>query len=354
MSTGLSVDVNPPKKEEPTVWIDIFGPELFGPDDGGEEAGGGDGNGGDGSGGDGEGSSPSDGPHGYDEYDEPPEPDDGSEGLEDWPEEPDSGPRGESPRPPLPRPPLPCPDERISERLGVPSGENRDELHGFDDAFEGELGERFRENVIRAARENHISPALLAMILLAEHGRSVYLSRGAVENAAVGLDHWDSQARIIELETGRIFRTTIVRDASNPYCTIPPGETECHFINERGVDTGRLHAFGSGANAASAVGAWTAVLIDRLVDRVNLFGWVGLSEEAQWALIRLSYNPGMNDPLALAQMMVDDVNEGRDPLARLPHEGPGGPEHPLRAATIRAAQALHLANTIFDLNIPCP
>jgi hypothetical protein len=66
-----------------------------------------------------------------------------------------------------------CSDRNISRLLGVPIGRGRDELHGFDGAFRGPTGARLRTNVIRAAKEFSLPPALLAVNGLSETYRTL-------------------------------------------------------------------------------------------------------------------------------------------------------------------------------------
>jgi hypothetical protein len=246
--------------------------------------------------------------------------------------------------------PGPCGDAAISRILGVPLGRSRNQLGGFDRALTDRSGPRFLTMVVRAANEFTISPALLAVNALAETGRDDYF--GAVDTAQIGLDHWERHRREIQRRLGRTFRTSIVTDPTNPNCTMIGGE--CHFRNERGRLTGRIYQFASAQEGLRAMAAHLRVLEQTLTDKTGgLFGWVGIPEPLQWSLVRLSYNPGKNNPGELAQRALADVDAGRDPRRNFPLRGPGDGKHPFRASVIRAAQAWHLANTVFARPLPC-
>jgi hypothetical protein len=249
--------------------------------------------------------------------------------------------------------PQPCSEGDIAWLLGVPLGTGRNELQGFDQAFAGTTGARFRDLIVRAANEFSLHPAILAVNALAETDRAFYMRRGPVSNVLIGLDHWDEQRQQVRRRLGVTFTTSIIVDPGFPNCTIVGGV--CHFINERGNDTGRMHLFRSGRDGLRAMAAWLRVLEGRLIDSVgNLFGWVGISEPLRMALIRLSYNPGRNNPRELAQRTLATVEAGGDPRRHFPLTGAGGTSSPLRTSVIRAAQAWHLANTVVGAEIPCP
>jgi hypothetical protein len=246
-----------------------------------------------------------------------------------------------------------CDDADISRVFGVPRGTHRDELLGFDSAFAGPTGGHFRDMIVRAANEFRIHPALLAVSALAETGgRGNWLRSGGIDNVLIGLDFWDQQRNTIRNQLRKTFPARLITDPRSPDCTIVGGE--CHFVNERGRDTGRMHMFPSGQDGLRAMAAWSSILERRLIDATGgLSRWIVIPISLQWALTRLSYNPGRNNPRKLARRTLADVDAGRDPLRNFPRTGPGGSHHPVRASVIRAAQALHLANIVFGSNVPC-
>jgi hypothetical protein len=252
------------------------------------------------------------------------------------------------------RPGQACSDRDISRLLGVPLGDRRNELRGFDQVFAGPVGARFRDLVVQTAREFSLHPAVLAVNAMAEiQRRDPYLRPNPVSNAQVGVDWWDRQRHEVRRVLGITIPTQSIRDPGFLDCTIVGGV--CHFINEQHNDTGPMHLFRSGRDGLRAMAAWLSVLERRLIDSVGgLFGWVGIPEPLRIALIRVSYNPGRNRPLEIAKRSLASVDAGQDPRRNFPLQGAASTSHPLRTSVIRAAQAWHLANTVLGPPIPCP
>lgn len=267
----------------------------------------------------------------------------------------------------------PCSDADISRIFGVPQGTGRFKLQGFDSAFDGRKGERFRDMIVSVANEFGIHPAFLAANALAEDDSRddwLRLSPGGIDNIEAGLDFWDEFRRTIKGQLGLTFKTTI-RPLTDPRCTDVGGE--CHFIRREkkkksgeieATDTGRIHRFATGEDGLRAMAAYLSVLEGKLIRALampqrlpsglmtkipGIFGWIAIPEPLQWALMRISYNTGLTP--GLAQRTAKAVDKGRDPLKNFPLKGPvfdseGNPCCARRRAIHHVAKALHLANTV--------
>jgi hypothetical protein len=236
--------------------------------------------------------------------------------------------------------PQPCADEVLARDFGLQLEGGRNTLRGFDQNFVGDAGRAFRDRITRIAAMVGVDPGVLAVNALAEIGRSTWMRRGPVENPEVGLDYWHTLRhrvlRAVPAVRGRI-RSAIVRDATgNPV----------HFTNERGVDTGPRYAFRTGQDALLAMASTLAYLQRRLRTSVRAGVYQALHPAVKFAAIRASYNAGFSR----GREMIQRAAEGRDPLIR---SGDAGPRRPIRTATLRAGQAIHLSQQVFGNVIPC-
>jgi hypothetical protein len=255
-----------------------------------------------------------------------------------------------------------CSDTEIVRRFGVRRGTTRSELFGFDRQFAGADGRRLRDIVIRAARRADIHPALLAVNVLSEEDdRRVWLSPGRMENIRAGLDFWHEQRRRVARQVGVNLSTTIRRTPACRNIGLVPGEIvdaqgRCVFVNERtrtfprGRPTGPVHVFASPTDAMTAMAGWLRVLETQLGQAVGASAWDAFPEPFRHAVTRYAYNPGPRPAMRLTRRAARSQAAGRDPIALLPRRGDG----PQRRATIRAAQAMHLSNTVFGQSMPCP
>lgn len=246
------------------------------------------------------------------------------------------------PAPPAPAPAGgPCSDADIARALGIRADTTRDGLFGFDLEFAGANGTTFRDRVRDVARDVGLDPGLLATNLLAEiQRRATWLSTGPVESQQVGVDYWHEERPKIRaaVPAARGISDSIVTDAA--------GQPR-HFINEVGNDTGPIYRFATGRDgmlALAAAVAWRevrlrAVLATGVYDR--------LPATVRFAGVRLAFNAGFSR----GRRLVETAAKGTDPLIR---SGPGGPGRPVRAATIRAGQALHLSQSVFGNVFDCP
>jgi hypothetical protein len=99
-----------------------------------------------------------------------------------------------------------------------------------------------------------------------------------------------------------------------------------------------------------------------LPDRFRV--WQRLAPPLQWALVRLSFKGDFASAQRILQRCVRDIKRRRNPLCNFPRRQESTP---IREAVIRAAQALHLANTLWlttpggkrvgklvERSVPCP
>ena len=249
-----------------------------------------------------------------------------------------------------PPPPPPCSDPNISRLLGAPRGRDRNELEGFDNQFRGTTGAEFAALIQRVADATGLNPGFLASNVLAETGNnSAWTAGGPLDNAQIGLDFWHSQRRY----AGEGVTDYVITDPAHTDCTIVAGV--CHFFNENGVDTGVMYGFPTADMALRAMANYLNHLESQLRDHVGPMNWDRLPDAVRFAITRLAYNPGRNDPYAAAQRAVAAQMAGRNPLGTIPTSGPIlGSMTPFRTSVVRAAQAMHLSNTVFNEPLPCP
>jgi hypothetical protein len=246
--------------------------------------------------------------------------------------------------------PPPCSDREIIRRLRVRPGRGRNQLHGFDAQFDGPAGRRLRDMVVRAARRVRIHPALLAVNALAEkQDRTVWLAPGPIANTVVGLDFWDEHRRAVTRRLRLNIPTTVQRAPCLPGERVD-AQGRCIFVNEQGRPTAPIHEFRSVRDAMMAMAARLRVLELELGDAAGRDAWSAFPEAVRHALTRYAYNRGPIPARALARRAARAQAAGRNPTRILPPPGGG----PLRIATIRAAQAMHLGNRVFGRAIPCP
>jgi hypothetical protein len=234
-----------------------------------------------------------------------------------------------------------CSDADIAKALGIDLNTTRNGLFGFDSAFRGRTGAAFAAQVDKTARRVGLDPGLLATNLLAEiQDPATWMKAGPIQSHEVGVDYWDEERPRIRkaVPAAKTIKEKIVRDASGQ---------PLHFINEAGNDTGPIHEFATGADGMLALSCSVAFRDARLRDSLRAGVYDRLPLAVRFAAIRLALNAGLSP----ARRMVKDAAAGRDPLVR---KGPVGPSHPVRTASLRAGQAIHLSCTVFHNVLGCP
>ncbi len=229
----------------------------------------------------------------------------------------------------------PCSDERLRDQHGVPEGgPKRERLDGFDSAFAGRDGARFRNLVETIAAEAGISPGMLAVNALTERDtRGDWLSADPVTTWEAGVDDWVGLDKAIRSR---------VPEAPQ----IPVTDTGEVFENELGRQM-PARAFANGRDALRAM-AWTLRYAEVRMTEDGWAGYGNLSAGQRFTLDRFAFNRG----IPAAVNLVKDA--GASGQSVLKDSGTIHPSHPQRSATVRGAQAIHLANTVFGEGASCP
>lgn len=242
---------------------------------------------------------------------------------------------------PLPPPRIVCcTDREVAKAFGIPLNSQRNGLYGFDAAFSTSNGKAFADLVRRVAQQVDLNPGLLAANALAEvQSPAFWLQAGPVRNDEVGVDYWDEERSKIRaaVPAALLIRDRTVRNASGN--TIP-------FRNEQGNNTGPKHEFATGPDGLLALASAIAWRQKRLRASLAPGRFDALSTPVRFTALRIGFNPGMKFGLRF----VRNAAAGRRVLVR---QGPAGPHHGYRAATIRAGQAIHLSCKVFGLPQSC-
>jgi hypothetical protein len=223
-----------------------------------------------------------------------------------------------------------CSDEQLRDLHGVPGdSDKRNRIDGFDQHFSGKNGARFRNLVETVAAEAGVSPGLLAVNALSERTTaSKWLTADPVQTQESGVDDWDSLAGDI-------------RSKLPGAPDIAVSDTGEVFENEQGRDI-PIVEFANGRDALRAM-AWTLRYAEVRMTEDGAASFAGLPPNERYSLQRFAFNRGI--PGA-----VDLVKSGDDVLVK---DGEIGPNHPQRTATVRGAQAVHLANAVFGEGASC-
>ena len=222
-----------------------------------------------------------------------------------------------------------CSDEQLRDLHGVPGGgDKRNRIDVFDQQFSGKNGARFRNLVETVAAEAGVSPGLLAVNALSERSSAAkWLTADPVQTQESGVDDWGTLAGDIGSK---------LPDAPD----IPVTDTGEVFTNEQGRDIPVVE-FANGRDALRAM-AWTLRYAEvRMAE--GSAAYTSLPPNERYTLQRFAFNRGI--PAA-----VELVRSGDEVLVK---DGDIGPSHPQRTATVRAAQAVHLANAIFGEGASC-
>jgi len=211
----------------------------------------------------------------------------------------------------------PCDDDRLGDRHGMSGdGDKADRIDGFDPLFTGRDGARFRSVLETVAAEAGISPGLLAANALGEEPSAAsWLTARPVPTVQSGADDW------AEVEDD-------IRKAIPGAPTIPTTADD---------------EFGNGRDALRAM-AWHLRYAEVRLTAEAGSDFTGRPANQRYALQRYA----LEEDIPAAVSLVRDAGPDGDGL--LATAGPAGPE---RTATVRAAQAVHLANTVFGEGATC-
>jgi len=213
----------------------------------------------------------------------------------------------------------PCDDDRLDDQHGVPDdGDKGDRIDGFDPLFAGRNGARFRSMLETVAAEAGISPGLLAANALGEEPSAAdWLAARPVPTGQSGVDDWAG----IE---------PTIRKAIPGAPEIPTAAGE----------------FGSGRDALRAM-AWMLRYAEVRMTAEAGTAYTSLPANERYALQGYAFDDGVPAGVQLAR----DAGPAGDGL--LVTSGPVGSGDPQRTATVRSAQAVHLANTVFGEGASC-
>jgi hypothetical protein len=229
-------------------------------------------------------------------------------------------------------------------------------LYFADNLFQGSQGAEFRQRVIDAAAEFGINRGLLATITASEPRTQqivdTFTGTGPVLNTVIGLDYWGSTlANEVRLALG-LTRAEFQADLPSTPVTVG-GATL--YRNEAGTVTGPYLVFPNGATALRAIAARIRAAEIYLTRRVGVENWNNLPVGTRFELLRLYYNAGHGPAFSEARRAVNgaDIRVKTGPVIETAisptcKAGPHTPPctHPRRAATIRAAQAVHTSGVL--------
>ena len=213
----------------------------------------------------------------------------------------------------------PCDDDRLADQHGVPDdGDKGDRVDGFDPLFAGRDGARFRSMLETVAAEAGISPGLLAANALGEEPAAAdWLTARPVPQGQSGVDDWEAVEPAI--------RKAI------------PGAPD---IPTSGGD------FRNGRDALRAM-AWYLRYAEVRMTAGAGTAYASLPANERYALQRYAFD----EDIPAAVQLARDAGPSGDGV--LVDSGPVGSGDPQRTATVRAAQAVHLANTVFGEGASC-
>jgi RHS repeat-associated protein len=219
-------------------------------------------------------------------------------------------------------------EEYANHAMGVPASGDKG-VTAYDALFATPGGQKFQETVEEVAKKMGVNPGLLAVVALSESPNGnfePYLRSGAVSSFEVGTDDFFEKQADIRRKV--------------PAASEISAKTTYHTdVNETGR-TVKSVDFASGREALFAVAAYLKHGEMSLRERAQQLGgdFGKLSGETQFALTRIAYHAGIGK----ANSVLAKALQGQDVLIRSPaHWGPQ------RAATVRAAQSIHVSGVIF-------
>jgi hypothetical protein len=213
----------------------------------------------------------------------------------------------------------PCDDDRLAELHGTPGQPAADRLDGLDQHFDGLSGARFQNLVEVVAAEAGVDPGLLAVNALTEQPTpSYWLTAGPVRAEDAGLGDWSAEAPEI---LGAVPGAP----------SIGPGPSPQELAN--------------GRDALRAM-AWTLRDADvRLAQEVGS-AYGDLPANQRYVLQRLAFDRGVDVAVAQGQ---EAASSGTSVVVA---SGDVAAD-PQRAATVRGAQAVHVAYSMFGQGVGC-
>jgi subtilisin family serine protease len=228
---------------------------------------------------------------------------------------------------------LPTADVVFKTGSGRPDlGVTQRQLVAYDVAFRGKIGVSFKRLVEWAAGEVEINPGLLGVNLIAETRRGNYLSRLPVSSFVIGTDDFYDKRKDIAAKVSAYQQVKW-----NP-------RSRTTDINEKGRRVVSIQ-FDSGRDAAlaSAVNLKHGEVVLGEAAREEGADLDQLMIEVRFALVRLAFNAG----LGRARKNLREALNGEDILVRRPPKEAG----PQRRATVHAARAIHLSETVFGVSV---
>jgi hypothetical protein len=208
----------------------------------------------------------------------------------------------------------PCGDDALEDAHGLGEAGKGDRLDTFDDSFTGRDGARFRNMVETVAAEAGVSHGLLAASALTEEPATAgWLTAEATPVTRSGVDDWPGIAGDI--------RKAI------------PGAPE--------IPLTAGGEFRNGRDALRAM-AWALRYAEVRMTNEGGSAYTARPASERYALQRYAFEQGVPEAIEL-------VRSG-DP-ALVTGGAPGS--DPQRAATVQAAQAVHLANAVFGEGASC-
>jgi RHS repeat-associated protein len=260
------------------------------------------------------------------------------------------------------------PDQKLTSSLGAVqdpklAAQGRPDLKTWDSQFEGPRGEQFRKSVQDAAKEMGVDPGLLAANALAEADTRDFWLNGAFtfkgttmtarRSDVAGLDFWVSTQAGVK---AAVPAAKGINASQVGWFLQEPQQEELKKITDAGqrkvfIENNRLPVVGftDAKTALRALAAMTKFHELQLQKLVGAEAWGRFTDAERFALTRFSFNAGPNavkKPAAQAAA-GEDILVRSGPM-RVPVPGnPMGRVIPDRAATIIAAQAIHLSDTFF-------
>jgi RHS repeat-associated protein len=260
------------------------------------------------------------------------------------------------------------PDQKLTSSLGAVqdpklAAQGRPNLKTWDSQFEGPRGEQFRKNVQDAAKEMGVDPGLLAANALAEVDTRDFWLNGAFtfkgttttarRSDVAGLDFW------VTMQAGVKAAVPAAKDINASqvgWFLQEPQQEELKKITDAGQrqvfwEKNRLPVVGftDAKTTLRALAAMTKFHELQLQKLVGAEAWGRFTDAERFALTRFSFNAGPNAVKKLAAQAAagQDILVRSGPM-RVPVPGnPMGRVIPGRAATITAAQAIHLSDIFF-------
>jgi hypothetical protein len=226
--------------------------------------------------------------------------------------------------------------------LETPTNKGNDHLDHWDNkfaddpAFRNPSGPEFKTLVANAAKAVGIDPGLLAANALTEVSiRREYQAPTPINNMRIGLDTWADHEAHIKKEVSAVANLKV--------------EHTRDFENNELNEGRRLVNFPSGPAGLLAMAAMLKHFEIELERKAGPDRWMKLPDPVRFELIRLQYNPGKADVNALLKDAVagKSIIESSGPTRRPVADGGIPQVHPQRAATVMAAQAAHLSQSVF-------